>query len=303
MKRPPIYVETRIDTGIDRVWAFTQTPAIHQEWDLRFNTIEYLPKAADDDPQEFLYATQIGFGIRVSGRGRSTGTHNKATGERTSALRFWSDEPVSLIRTGSGYWKYIPDGNGVTFLTWYDYQTRHGAAGRLVDALLFRPLIGWATAWSFDALRIWLEQGTPARLSKALFAACAVANATIALTWIYHGLIPKLLHPETGERALLEQSGIPFLQGHETAAVYAVGIAEILFGLAFLRFGRNRLLHGLNIAALIALGITAAVLGPSTYLAPFNPATTSFGVIALSVVVLLLRNRVPDASRCRRAPR
>src|SRR5688572_33375838 len=108
MKRDPIYVETKMHTSLERVWEFTQTPEIHQEWDLRFNRIEYLPKESEDAPQHFLYETQIGFGIKVSVKGKSTGTHSKET-----------DEPISLIKTGSGYWKYITETDGVKFLTWY----------------------------------------------------------------------------------------------------------------------------------------------------------------------------------------
>ncbi|WP_161947783.1 hypothetical protein [Rufibacter ruber] len=44
------------------------------------------------------------------------------------------------------------------FITWFDYQTRYGFVGKVVDKILFRPLIGWATAWSFDALTRWLEK-------------------------------------------------------------------------------------------------------------------------------------------------
>jgi hypothetical protein len=66
---------------------------------------------------------------------------------------------LSLIREGSGYWKYIPTEHGIRFVTWYDYRTRFGTAGAVFDRLVFRPLMGWATAWSFDRLRLWLEQG------------------------------------------------------------------------------------------------------------------------------------------------
>src|SRR6185369_7100234 len=119
---------------------------IHQRWDLRFTEIRYLPKGTEDEPQRFLYSTRIGFGMHIDGEVESTGTHESATGIRTSALKFWSADPRSLIREGSGYWRYIPTPDGVRFLTWYDYRTRFGAAGALFDRVVFRPLIGWATA-------------------------------------------------------------------------------------------------------------------------------------------------------------
>ena len=287
-----------MDSGLERLWQYTQTPEIHSRWDLRFTRIEYLPKTKEDEPQHFLYETQIGFGIRVSGKGMTTGSHNKENGESTSALKFWSDERVSLIRTGSGYWKYIPHENGITFLTWYDYQTRHGKAGHLLDKLIFRPLIGWATAWSFDSLRLWLDKDIAPEVSRRLYLLYAIANVAIAASWLYHGIVPKLLHMETGELAMMKASGL--FGGMEATAVYGVGIAEILFGLAFLFIGRNRLLHYLNIAGLLALGSTAFFAQSSIYLAPFNPATTSFGIMALSLIVLGIRRFLPDAGRCKR---
>src|SRR5207247_6179098 len=139
-----------ICAGVDGVCRHTQVPELHQRWDLLFTSIDYLPKNSEEEPQRFRYSTRLGFGLKIDGEGESTGTREDANGLRTSALKFWSADPKSLIAEGSGYWQYIPTASGVTFLTWYDYRTRFGAAGRLIDRLLFRPLIGWATAWSFD---------------------------------------------------------------------------------------------------------------------------------------------------------
>jgi hypothetical protein len=301
MKRKPIYVETLIDADIAKVWEYTQVPQLHKEWDLRFSDISYLPKDADDAPQHFLYETKIGFGIKVSGKGESVGTHSKQTGESTSALKFWSDEKISLISTGSGYWKYIPQADGLRFLTWYDYKTRYGYVGSIIDKFAFRPLIGWATAWSFDALKIWIEKGIHPRISKNQYFIYAVANVMIALIWLYHGIIPKLLYMETGEQDMMSAAG--FFSGFEKQAVYTVGIAEMLFGLSFLFFGRLRVLHYLNIGGLLVLAMLAFLARPEVYTEPFNPATTSLGAIGLSIVALKTLNNLPDAGQCLRKPK
>lgn len=154
-----IYVEILIRAPMDALWTHTQTPALHERWDLRFSRIHYLPKSHDGAPQRFHYSTRLGFGFEVSGEGESVGQRDSPDGSRSSALKFWSAAPLSIIREGSGYWKYIPAADGIRFLTWYDYRTRFGSAGALFDRLVFRPLIGWATAWSFDRLRLWLEHG------------------------------------------------------------------------------------------------------------------------------------------------
>lgn len=153
-----IYVERLIRTDMDRLWKFTQEPDIHQRWDLRFSRITYLPRSGPDDPQKFLYETRIGFGMRISGQGESIGEAAGNDGTRTSKLAFWSGDAKSLISKGSGYWRYIPTAEGIRFLTYYDYSTRFGIFGRIAD-VVFRPLIGWATARSFDTLALWLEDG------------------------------------------------------------------------------------------------------------------------------------------------
>jgi hypothetical protein len=163
---PPIYVETRIRAPLEDVWEKTQRPELHERWDLRFSAIDYLPRA-DGEPQRFRYATRLGFGLRIEGTGESVGDRLGAAG-RTSALTFRSGDSKSLIREGSGYWRYVPTAHGVRFLTRYDYEPRWGIAGRLLDRLLFRRLLGWATAWSFDRLRIWLEDGIPPERSRRL---------------------------------------------------------------------------------------------------------------------------------------
>jgi hypothetical protein len=156
----PIYVEALMHAPMDNLWEKTQRPELHQRWDLRFTRIKYLPRDDETQPQRFLYSTRIGFGLEISGEGESIGTKSADDGSRTSALRFWSHDRRSLILEGSGYWRYVPSVDGVRFLTSYDYRTRFGLAGRIIDRLLFRRLLGWATAWSFDRLRLWLEEGS-----------------------------------------------------------------------------------------------------------------------------------------------
>jgi len=158
-----LYIEARIRADLDDLWTRTQEPSQHQRWDLRFTRITYLPRA-EGEPQRFRYATRVLPGLTVAGTGVSAGERERPDGTRTSALRFSSPHPLSLLAEGSGYWRYLPDGDGVTFLTGYDYRPRWGRVGAVTDRLLFRPLIGWATAWSFDRLRLWLERGiTPER--------------------------------------------------------------------------------------------------------------------------------------------
>src|SRR6266850_68551 len=188
----PIYVESLIRGPIDELWRLTQTPDLHERWDLRFTSIKYLEPAGDGEPQRFLYTRSLGFGLQIHGWGETVGDR-AVDGTRTSALRFGSEDRRSLIRTGSGYWKYHPDENGVRFVTGYDYEVRWGLIGRIVDRMAFRPLIGWATAWSFDRLRLWIEGGIEPRAAARRALVHALCAATVAFVWVWHGLVPKIL--------------------------------------------------------------------------------------------------------------
>jgi len=82
---------------MEDVWRLTQDPASHERWDLRFSEIRDLPRLSDEEPHRFRYATRIGLGLRIEGDGESVGTRDGPQGERTSALKFRSDDPKSLI--------------------------------------------------------------------------------------------------------------------------------------------------------------------------------------------------------------
>lgn len=190
-RKSGIYVEVLIQSSIERVWRLTQQPDLHRRWDLRFSEIQYLPKENVDEPQRFLYKTRIGFGLSIAGTGESVGQRALEGGETTSSLKFASDDPKSLIRNGSGYWRYVPTERGLRFITWYDYEVRFGMPGRVLDRFAFRPLIGWATAWSFDSLRLWPEKEQSPELSVTLSLIHAIARVSVAAVWLWHGLVPN----------------------------------------------------------------------------------------------------------------
>lgn len=187
----PLYVETLIRADLDRVWCQTQDPDAHARWDLRFTTIVSLPP--DDGPVRFRYLLRVLPGLVVAGIGTSVGERSRADGSRTSALRFASADPRSLIRDGAGYWRYVPvevpgDAAGsraVRFLTGYDYRPGWGRLGPIADRL-FRPWLGWATAWSFDRLRLWLERGISPRralLHGIVEAVLRAGGVVAAIAW------------------------------------------------------------------------------------------------------------------------
>jgi uncharacterized membrane protein YphA (DoxX/SURF4 family) len=289
-----IYVEIEIQDDLDHVWLLTQDPAFHERWDLRFSRIHYLPRSSSAEPQQFLYETRIGFGLSIKGTGESIGQRGSAVGDTTSSLKFASADPKSLIDEGSGYWRYVPTKSGLRFLTWYDYKVRFGIAGRLADRMVFRPLMGWATAWSFDRLRIWAETGRPPESTLAFSLIHAVARLAMATIWIWHGLVPKLLYQQIDERTMLAQAGLPL------GLLPWIGVLEILFGALILYGWSWRSIFLANIAFMVLATVAVALNSPVYLTAAFNPVTLNFAMIALSVVGWLSSATLASSRRCRR---
>ena len=223
---------------MDALWAHTQIAALHERWDLRFSRIEYLPKSHADHAQRFRYSTRIGFGYAVSGEGETVGERALADGCRSSALRFGSREPLSIIREGCGYWKYMPTSDGIRFLTRYDYQTRFGVAGTIFDRMIFRPLIAWATAWSFDRLRLWLEQHVDPAHAMRQTLVHIIARLALATIFAYHGIVPKLVNRHADEMAMLADAGVAGRLRDVTLT--GLAISETAFAAALLVAGIDR---------------------------------------------------------------
>ena len=295
-----IYVEIFIRAPMEALWRHTQDPALHERWDLRFSTIEYLPRASEQEPQRFRYTTRIGFGLAIGGEGESVGQRDLSGGERVSALKFRSDDALSLIREGSGYWKYIPTADGIRFLTWYDYRTRFGPPGTVADRLVFRPLMGWATAWSFDRLRLWLEQGITPGQAWRQFLTRVCARGTLAAVFFYHGLVPKLWRRDGDEAAMLRDVHVS--ASRVAAVMTGFGVAEIVFAVTLLIGWHRRWPAILCLPLMLAATLGVAWNSPRYLSAAFNPVTLNLCVAVLAVIDLLHHGGAPSAARGRRTP-
>src|ERR1043165_9524131 len=95
-----------------------------------------------------------------------------------------------------------------------------------------------------------------------------IGSVAIGLVWIYMGIVPKLIFPETGEMEMMSGSGM--FDGFESTVLKVIGIAEILFGVIVM-FVRKRMVHIFSIAALICLALGAWAGKPEVYTQPFNP--------------------------------
>lgn len=298
MKKKSIYVEIEIDSDIDAVWNASQIPDLHSQWDIRFSSITYLPKK-DDEPQMFTYKRSITPLLTVEGWGKSTGTFNKGDGTRSSSLHFGTNQWFSPIKEGKGYWKYEPQQKRTKFLTQYDYDANFGSLGKMLDAFVFRPMIGWGTALSFDVLKRWLEKGESPRSQYFRFGTTYGLSMLFAFIWIYHGLIPKIIgkHPE--EMRMLS-SVIPIDTSQITTLLIGIGITEMLFGVLWLVYMRKKHLFALQLVVFPMLTIAAIIAAPEAAIHPFNPVTFNLSLFVLSLIGYFSSDYLPTAKSCKR---
>ena len=111
-----------------------------------------------------------------------------------------------------------------------------------------------------------------------------VARIILGFSWIYHGLLPKMITIAPIEKALTATIGLSDQASYWVTK--SAGIAEIIFGLAILAFYKNAALVKLNILALVALCLFVAVQMPNLLIEAFNPVTTNLSLIGLSYVLL-----------------
>ena len=295
-----IFVETDMAVALEALWSRTQDPALHQRWDLRFTDIAYAVAPIAGAPQQFAYGTRLGFGLAIRGGGETVAERPRPDGGRVSVLRFWSASRLSLIREGRGYWSYTPTSDGVRFRTVYEYDTRFGALGRLVDRVVFRPLIGWATAWSFDRLRLWLERGIDPGSSGRLALVHGLARIGSAAIFAWHGLVPKLLGPDATELRMMADVGVP--AAAVVGALRTLGAAEVVFALALLLMWHRAGFAWLALAfACVATAVTT-IASPEVVGGAFTPVTLNLGLGLLAAIDLLTLDGIPSAGRCRRRP-
>src|SRR5699024_11559904 len=76
MSKKEIYVEIEIDGAIGDIWEKSQNPALHEQWDIRFSSITYLPKKKND-VQKFTYTRKILPFVEISDWVENVGKHTK----------------------------------------------------------------------------------------------------------------------------------------------------------------------------------------------------------------------------------
>jgi hypothetical protein len=180
-------------------------------------------------------------------------------------------------------------------LTRYDYTPRWGALGEVIDRWAFRPAFGWATAWSFDRLRLWLEEGIPPERSRDLALANTIARAGLAAVWIYQGIVPKLWQADASETEIWSRLGLPMPLAK--IVVRAIGAAEVALGVAVSRPRNNRWPLLATLASMPAGLLGVGTIDPTRLGRAFNPVSLNWAVSALAAIALVTRKGVPSGAK------
>ena len=111
-----------------------------------------------------------------------------------------------------------------------------------------------------------------------------MARATLAFVWIYQGLVPKVLFPNSGELEIFRSTGI--FPGKELTWVVALGVTQALLGLFHLAAWRSRAPLWTGLGTLALLGGGGLITRPDLFILPFNPVSLILMMVALTVIDL-----------------
>ena len=113
----------------------------------------------------------------------------------------------------------------------------------------------------------------------------------IAFSWLYHGIFPKLIHIAPLEKLMTASLGLS--DDLSYFVTKSAGVGEVIFGLVFFLFYRNKIIILLNIVGLTGLLVFVALLQPHLLIEAFNPVTTNLTLIAFSFILLVeIKNEI-----------
>ena len=110
-----------------------------------------------------------------------------------------------------------------------------------------------------------------------------ISRIIVSLSWVFHGLVPKLIYIAPLEYEMTSSLG--FSENITLLLIKLAGISEIIFGLVFWLFYKNRFVVALSIGGLLFLIVAVAVLTPHLLFEAFNPITTNIPLIGLSLIL------------------
>ena len=123
-------------------------------------------------------------------------------------------------------------------------------------------------------------------MHRSLMRMLLTINIFLAILWIYQGLVPKIMYKVVEEQRFWSVFG--FNENAIFSLIKMSGYVEIFFGLLFIAFRKSKILHYINISAMLIFFIVVMALYPYYFSHAFNPFVMNIGMTALSIVALQL---------------
>lgn len=114
-----------------------------------------------------------------------------------------------------------------------------------------------------------------------------LSRLAIAVIWIYHGLVPKLIFRHATELELIQKG--PVLGSPETTLLVA-GAAEVLIGICVLIFWKRTWPIYVSLAGFGGLLVGAIVMSPEHATHAFNPVTLTVSAIFFCLIQIHEQN-------------
>ena len=111
-------------------------------------------------------------------------------------------------------------------------------------------------------------------------------HITLAVLWVYQGLIPKVLYKAQDEQYIWQQQGFDELIS--LMLMQFSGYIEIIFGMLFLVFKQSKILHFLNILGVLGLSLLIAIIDMRYFQNAFYPFVMNVAMASLSIIALQL---------------
>lgn len=118
-----------------------------------------------------------------------------------------------------------------------------------------------------------------------------LARVALALMFIWHGLVPKILWLSPDEVAMIQAHGF----GAVEPIAQLAGLGEIALGLLLVLLRRQRWPLLLVAAVLLGLLLDVAWFSPHLLLQAFNPLSTNLAGLALCLLGWLAEKPLPGA--------
>lgn len=162
--------------------------------------------------------------------------------------------------------------------------------GNTADAESFADYLGYSPNSLKQAL-----QETPAsqaeRWHARLYFLRPLLNISIALVWLWAGLVSAFLYPVADSYQMLSRVGITGAWAPLT--LYGASLTDFILGISVLLRWRLRLVVALQIGIMLAYSVVISFCLPEFWLHPFGPLIKNLPLLMAILVLLIIEEEKP----------